>query len=45
MYIEKDYAGEKMLDAIGNCNEEVIIDEEGYGVFKVKAKSVSVWVM
>ena len=45
MYIGKDYAGEKMLDAIGNCNEEVIIDEEGYGVFKVKAKSVSVWVM
>ena len=45
MYIGKDYAGEKMLDAIGNCNEEVIIDEQGYGVFKVKAKSVSVWVM
>ena len=45
MHIGKDYAGEKMLDAIGNCNEEVIIDEEGYGVFKVKAKSVSVWVM
>ena len=45
MYIGKDYAGEKMLDAIGNCNEEVIIDGEGYGVFKVKAKSVSVWVM
>ncbi len=45
MYIGKDYAGEKMLDAMGNCNEEVIIDGEGYGVFKVKAKSVSVWVM
>ena len=45
MYIGKDYAREKMLDAIGNCNEEVIIDEQGYGVFKVKAKSVSVWVM
>ena len=45
MYIGKDYEGEKMLDAMGNCNEEVIIDGEGYGVFKVKAKSVSVWVM
>ena len=45
MHIGKDYAGEKMLDAMGNCNEEVIIDGEGYGVFKVKAKFVSVWVM
>ena len=44
MYIGKDLTGEEFIDAIGNCEEKVIIDEEGFGNFKVKAKSVSVWV-
>lgn len=44
MYIGKDLAGEEFIDAIGNCEEKVIIDEEGFGNFKVKTKSVSVWV-
>lgn len=44
MYIGTQFAGEKFIDALGNCEEEVIIDEEGYGVFKVKEKSASVWV-
>lgn len=44
MYIGKDLAGEEFIDAIGSCEEKVIIDEEGFGNFKVKAKSVSVWV-
>ena len=44
MYIGKELAGEEFIDAIGNCEEKVIIDEEGFGNFKVKAKSVSVWV-
>lgn len=44
MYIGKDLAGEEFIDAIGNCDEKVIIDEEGFGNFKVKSKSVSVWV-
>ena len=44
MYIGKDLTGEEFIDAIGNCEEKVIIDEEGFGNFKEKAKSVSVWV-
>ena len=44
MYIGTNLIGEKFIDAIGNCQEEVIIDNEGYGLFKVKAKSVSVWI-
>ena len=44
MYIGEKFAGEKYIDAMGLCNEEIIIDEEGYGIFKVKGKSVSVWV-
>lgn len=44
MYIGKKLAGEEFIDAIGNCEEKVIIDEEGIGNFKVKSKSVSVWV-
>lgn len=44
MYIGKDLVGEEFIDVIGNCEEKVIVDEEGYGIFKVKAKSVSVWI-
>ncbi len=44
MYIGKNLVGEEFIDAIGNCEEKVIIDEGGFGNFKVKAKSVSVWV-
>ena len=44
MYIGEKFAGIKFIDAMGLCYEEIIIDEEGYGVFKVKGKSVSVWV-
>ena len=42
--LELGLVGEKFLDSLGNCKEEVIIDEEGYGNFKVKGKSVSIWV-
>ena len=44
MYIGKHLVGEEFIDVIGNCEEKVIVDEEGYGIFKVKAKSVSVWI-
>ena len=44
MYIGLEHVGEIFIDVIGNCDEEVIIREDGCGVFKVKAKSVSVWV-
>ncbi len=44
MYIGSQHVGEKFIDALGNCEDEIIIDEEGYGNFKVKGKSVSIWV-
>lgn len=45
MYIGKHFAGKRFLDALGHFEEEIAIDEEGYGVFKVKGHSVSVWVI
>ena len=44
MYIGVKFAGEKFIDAMANIEEEIIIDEEGFGIFKVKEKSISVWV-
>lgn len=44
MYMGTKFIGEKFIDALGNCEEAVIIDEEGCGNFKVKGKSVSVWI-
>ena len=44
MYIGKKFAGEKFIDSLGSCQETVEIDEEGFGRFKVKAKSTSVWI-
>ena len=44
MYIGKNFVGETFIDALDNCEEEVQIDETGSGLFKVKAKSASVWV-
>lgn len=45
MYIGTQFAGEKLIDALKNCEEEITIDEQGFGNFKVKGKSVSIWVM
>ena len=44
MYIGTKFAGEKFIDALGNCEEEVEIDNEGFGNFRVRGKSSSVWV-
>ena len=44
MYIGEKYAGETFIDSMEKCTEEVIIDNEGYGNFKVKGKSLSVWI-
>ncbi|MBO6243325.1 MAG: alpha-amylase [Clostridia bacterium] len=42
MYIGKQFSGEKFIDSLQNCNEEIEIDEEGYGNFEVKEKSTSI---
>lgn len=45
MYIGTQFSGEKFIDALSNCEEEIIIDEEGCGTFKDKRKSsTSIWV-
>ena len=44
MYIGKNLIGEKFIDALGNCEDIVEIDNEGCGTFKVKGKSTSIWV-
>ncbi len=45
MYVGTQYAGEEFIDALGNCEEKITIDEDGCGNFKVKSKSASIWVM
>ena len=44
MYIGNKFANEKFIDALSNVKDEVIIDNDGYGDFKVNEKSVSVWI-
>lgn len=44
MYIGIEFAGKKFIDSLEKCEDEIIIDEEGYGIFKVKGKSTSIWV-
>ncbi|WP_316810979.1 alpha-amylase [Pedobacter heparinus] len=45
MEIGKVHAGKVMVDALGNREEEVLIDENGSGEFYCNAGSVSVWVL
>ena len=44
MYIGNKFAGKSFVDILGNCEDEVFIDDEGFGNFRVRGKSVSVWV-
>lgn len=44
MYVGNKNVGEKYIDCLGNCEEEVTIDEDGCGNFSVKSRSVSVWI-
>ena len=34
----------KAFDALGKQNHEIVIDEEGYGVFSCADGSLSIWV-
>ena len=44
MYIGKKFKGKKFYDCLGNIEEEVTINKDGYGVFKTLAGSISVWI-
>lgn len=43
MEMGKAFAGKTFTDQLGKIPEEVVIDEDGFGEFKVYAGSVSVW--
>ena len=45
MYVGTDHAGEKWVDCLFRCEEEVVIDEEGYGEFRCQDGSVSIWAL
>lgn len=44
MYVGKNFAGDKFTDALGHREDEVIIDEEGFGNFVVNGGQVSVYI-
>ncbi|WP_280771121.1 alpha-amylase [Salipaludibacillus daqingensis] len=44
MFVGVHRAGETWTDVMKNITEEILIDEEGYGLFPVKSESVSVYV-
>lgn len=44
MFIGSKFAGNIFYDYLGNVEETVTIDKEGYGIFNVNEKSLSVWV-
>lgn len=44
MYVGKKFAGMRFFDALGRYTDSAVIDEEGFGQFKVDGGSVSVWV-
>ena len=45
MYIGEKFKGKEFIDSLHNFEETVTIDEYGCGVFKVRGKSASVWVL
>lgn len=44
MYVGTSHKGEVWYDVTGNISDKVTISNDGYGVFKVKNKSYSVWI-
>lgn len=45
MDIRKKFTGKKFIDRLGNYSGEVIINKDGFGEFRCKGASVSVWVL
>ena len=43
MEIGKQYAGEAFFDAMGHCEEPVVIDSDGVGNFRTEGRGLSVW--
>lgn len=45
MYVGVQFAGMSFYDYMGNVLDDIVIDNEGYGLFKVNGGSVSVYVL
>lgn len=45
MYVGEKFANKLFIDSLSNLKEEIKIDNDGFGIFKVKAKSTSVWIL
>ena len=45
MEMGKQYAGKIFIDMLAKVREKVLINEDGWGEFKVSERSVSVWVL
>ena len=43
MFVGQEWANQIFVDLLGNHQDQITIDEEGYGQFPVSAASVSVW--
>lgn len=43
MFVGKEHAHETFVDVLNNCEEEVVIDEKGIGIFKVNRQSISIY--
>ena len=44
MYMGERFAGEVFHDVTGGITDSVLIDENGYGEFRVNGPKLSVWV-
>ncbi len=45
MEIGARHAGKTFIDALGKCQGEVVVNEEGWAQFPCEGRSVSVWVL
>ncbi|HEL0559315.1 TPA: alpha-amylase [Streptococcus equi subsp. zooepidemicus] len=45
MEVGQAYAGQVFCDFLDNCQETVVVDEDGWADFKVEAGSISAWVL
>ena len=44
MNLGSEHSGQEYFDALGNCPETVVLDENGSGEFRTEGGNVSVWV-
>lgn len=45
MYVGNQFAKKSFYDYLGNCEQIVMIDEQGYGIFSVKDGSISAYIL